>query len=106
MIATLQTVSATEGIYAINNTGSSFVNNSRNIAPFECYVICKQGSTDAPDSFDLPAKLPTAIDNETVTGSKIYTADGNLVIIHRNSSVQHNRTNGSHTKSRSRKNHC
>lgn len=81
MIATLQTVSATEGIYAINNTGSSFVNNSRDIAPFECYVICKQGSTDAPDSFDLPAKLPTAIDNETVTGSKIYTADGNLVII-------------------------
>lgn len=53
----------------------------RDIAPFECYVICKQGSTDAPDSFDLPAKLPTAIDNETVTGSKIYTADGNLVII-------------------------
>ena len=81
MIATLQTVSATEGIYAINNTGSSFVNNSRDIAPFECYVICKQGSTDAPDSFDLPAKLPTAIDNETVIGSKIYTADGNLVII-------------------------
>lgn len=81
MIATLQTVSAAEGIYAINNTGSSFVNNSRDIAPFECYVICKQGSTDAPDSFDLPAKLPTAIDNETVTGSKIYTADGNLVII-------------------------
>ena len=81
MIATLQTVPAAKGIYAINNTGSSFVNNSRDIAPFECYVICKQGSTDAPDSFDLPAKLPTAIDNETVTGSKIYTADGNLVII-------------------------
>ncbi len=70
MIATLQTVPAAKGIYAINNTGSSFVNNSRDIAPFECYVICKQGSTDAPDSFDLPAKLPTAIDNETVTGSK------------------------------------
>lgn len=81
MIATLQTIPAAEGIYAINNPGSSFVNNSRDIAPFECYVICKQGSTDAPDSFDLPAKLPTAIDNETVTGSKIYTADGNLVII-------------------------
>lgn len=81
MMPTYQPVATADGIYAINAAGSSFVNNSRDIAPFECYVVCKPGSGEMPAAFDLPPKVPTAIDNETVTDSKIYAADGNLVVI-------------------------
>lgn len=80
IMPTYQTVSAAEGIYAIDEAGSAFVNHSRDIEPFECYVICKAGSTEMPDAFDLPAKLPTAIDR-TVASTKIHAADGRLVIV-------------------------
>lgn len=80
IMPTYQTVSAAEGIYAIDEAGSSFVNHSRDIEPFECYVICKAGSSEMPDAFDLPAKLPSAID-QTIAASRIYTADGSLVVV-------------------------
>ncbi len=81
MMPTFQPVAAADGIYAMNESGSSFVNNSRDINPFECYAMCKPGSAEMPDSFDLPSKVSTAIDNETVSGLKIYTANGNLIVI-------------------------
>ncbi len=79
LMPTYQTIQAAQGVYALDAQGSSFVNNSRDIQPFECYAVCKEGSDTAPESFDIPGKLPTAID-QPATETRIYAANGQLIL--------------------------